>query len=77
MRHNCKDMDRPIKLPFFVLYSFVFTCLILTLLAIQNDFLNSLIGLTLMLSGFPVYFFHLFLKRKNFRPLGNRHQRCR
>lgn len=48
-------MDRPIKLPLVVLYTFVILCLLLTLLAVYNDHLSSLFGLLLILLGLPVY----------------------
>ncbi|KAH9424567.1 hypothetical protein DERP_004752 [Dermatophagoides pteronyssinus] len=70
LRHNCKDMDRPIRLPLWLLYLFVVSCLFLTILAVHNDFQNSLIGFALMLSGIPVYFLKNFLEKEQFN-LGN------
>lgn len=64
LRHNCKDMDRPIRLPLWLLYLFVLSCLFLTILAVHNDFQNSLIGFALMLSGIPVYFLKIFLEKE-------------
>lgn len=55
LRHSSPRMDRPIKLPLVVLYTFVILCLLLTLLAVYNDHLSSLFGLLLILLGLPVY----------------------
>lgn len=65
MRITRPDLNRPIKFPLILPYSFSLSCLILTLFAIYANPFDAACGFLLMFIGIPVYFLQKWLQRNN------------
>ena len=64
LRHVRPDMLRPLKVHISFPISFSLVCLFLVIAPFFSDTLESLVGVGVLLTGFPVYWFFIYLPKE-------------